>query len=58
MLPCMIRKIVRHLAPIDRELPASRPQKHSCNRLFPPARSQKPRLCARNGRTRRTQRSS
>src|SRR5580692_886885 len=58
MLPSMIREITLHLAPVHRELAATRAQEHSSYRLFAPARSKKPSLCARHGRTSRTQRSS
>jgi hypothetical protein len=58
MLPSMIRKIILHLAAIDSELSATSAQKYSSHRLLAPASPEKPSLCARNGRTSRTQRSS
>src|SRR5713226_2188387 len=58
MLPRVIRKILLHRPAVDRELAGPRTQEHARYRFLAPSRSQKPSLCARNGRTRRTQRSS
>src|SRR6266481_2359034 len=58
MLPCVIRKILLDRAAVHLELPRPRTQEHARHRLLAPSRSQKPGLCAHNGRTRRTQRSS
>src|SRR6267154_4350176 len=58
MLPRVIRKILLHCPAVDRELTATRTQEHARHRLLAPPRSQKPSLCARDGRARRTQCSS
>src|SRR5712664_4132639 len=58
MLPRVVRKILLHRPAVDRELARSRTQEHARHRLLAPPCSQKPSLCARDGRARRTQCSS
>src|SRR5260370_1916289 len=58
MLPRVIRKILLDGPVIDGELATPRTKEHARHRFFAPSRSQKPGLCARDGRARRTQRSS
>src|SRR5882762_224420 len=58
MLPRVIRKILFDRAAVHRELPRPRTQEHARHRFLAPSRSQKPSLCAHNGCTSRTQRSS
>jgi len=58
MLPRVIREILFDGAAIDRELSRTGTQEHARYRFFAPSRPQKPCLCAREGRTRRTQCSS
>src|SRR5712664_3075711 len=58
MLPRVIWKILLDRPAVHRELPRPRTKEHARHRLLAPSRSQKPSLCARHGRARRTQRSS
>src|SRR5216683_2244446 len=58
MLPRVVRKILLHRPAVDGELTATRTQEHARHRLLAPPCSQKPSLCARDGRARRTQCSS
>src|SRR5216684_118716 len=58
MLPRVIRKILLDRSAVYRELAGPRTQEHARHRFLAPSRTQKPSLCARNGRTGRTQRSS
>src|SRR6266851_5513684 len=57
MLPGEIGEILLHRSLVDRELARAGAQKHARDRFLAAARTQKP-VCARDGRTRRTQRSS
>src|SRR5260370_9710610 len=58
MLPRVVRKILFHCPAVDGELARPRTQEHARHRLLAPPGSQKPSLCARDGRARRTQCSS
>src|SRR5260370_38777203 len=58
LLPRVVRKILLHRPAVDREVAATRTQEHARHRLLAPPRCQKPSLCARDGRARRTQCSS
>src|SRR4029077_526775 len=58
MLPRVIRKILLHRAAVNLELTRPRTQEHARHRLLAAPWSQKPCLCALDGRTSRSQRSS
>src|SRR5713101_5902037 len=58
MLPRVVREILFHRPAVDGELARSRTQEHARHRLLAPPGSQKPSLCARDGRARRPQCSS
>src|SRR5713101_1682929 len=58
MLPRVVREILFHRPAVDGELARSRTQEHARHRLLAPPGSQKPSLCAHDGRARRTQCSS
>src|SRR5260370_26821887 len=58
MLPRVDRKILFHRPAVDGELARPRTKEHARHRLLAPPGSQKPSLCARDGRARRTQCSS
>src|SRR5260370_4262435 len=58
MLPRVIWKILFHCPAVDGELASARTQENARHRFLAPPRPQKPSLCARDGRNRRTQCSS